>query len=584
MGRKSKKKVSFEDAKPRDADVYSETSDSESDYIEDEEGALVTASVDAQILRTLAEIRSRDSKIYDPSVKFFDETELARAEEEWVKKEAARGEKVTLTDYQRERLLSGRLLEDEEEVDEEYYEEDRPLTHFEEQEQLKSEFKRAFTMDDEEEQEEDETGGLLVKRPRTAEQLVKEEEDYRAFLLENLSKSANARESMGDWLNYKADREGKSGKAAKRADPEESFLIDFVLNRGWVDQEKKAAIPDYEQIVNEDEEDLEAVERAEEFETAMNFRFEQPGAELITTYSRDIEGSMRREENKRKEARAAKKVRKESEAIKLKEDVKRKKNALKDSIIKKLAKIQQVADLKGKQVEELDEALDLDGSDFDLEEHDKNMAGLFGDDFYHADDTEKPSLSSDEEYDAYINEGIEPGEHDEDGQEEEEIANESCTGQAESEDKSEFDSEDEFKPKIIERPAKKGASTKEEIHKLKEELYKLDCEDIIGGVDDPDAVKCRFRYTTTIPASFGLEPREILAADETLLNQHVSLKKLAPYRPLDRQREDIKKFGDKRQVYMLKKKMWDQRIAEREEKKKRKEAKAAKKEETVAGN
>jgi protein KRI1 len=426
---------------------------------------------------------------------------------------------------------------------------------------------------DDESASEDETGGLLVKRPKTAEQLAKEEEDYRAFLLENLSKSENARESMGDWLSYKADRDGKS--TARAADPEEAFLIDFVLSRGWVDQEKRAGVPDYERIINEDEEDLEAVERAEEFETAMNFRFEQPGADQITTYARTIEGSMRRDDNKRKEARAAKKTRKEAEATQLKEDLKRQKNVLKGSLVRKLAKIQQVADLPGKEVAELDEALDLDGSDFDLEEHDRKMAGLFNADFYGADDTEKPVFSSDDEYDAYINEGRE-------SEDDEEAAASEAGGAKDEPLDSCSESDNEFRPKIIERPAKtKASSAKDEIAKLKEELYKLDCEDVIGGLDDPDAIKCRFRYTSSIPAAFGLESREILAADEALLNQHVSLKKLAPYRPVERQKEDIRKYGDKRKVYMLKKKMWDQQVAEREARKARKAAK--KQNEPVSG-
>lgn len=542
---------------PDDPSLSSDVSDSdsESDYIEDEDGELVTPAIDAQILRTLAEIRARDQKIYDPQSKFFDEHELKNAEEAWVKRKLAEGEKVTLTDYQRQRLLSGKLVDEEEE--EEYYdeEEEQPLTHFEEQENLKKAFKSALEMSEDEEADD-----LFTKRPKTAEQLAKEEEDYRSFLLENLSKSENARESMGDWLSYKAD----NGQAMTSADPEERFLIDYVLSRGWVDQEKRT-VPDYERIIEEDEQDLEAVERAEEYETALNFRFEQPGADQIATYARDIEGTLRRPDSKRKEQRAAKKARKEAEALQHKEDVKRRKNELKLELRKRLAKIQKVADLKAKDVSELDEALDLDDSDFDQEEHDKKMAKLFNDDFYGAEDNERPVFSSEDEYDCP------PADEDEEFMHavwnggEEEVSNDHA-GDSE---------EDEFAPKIIERKTKAKSGDKTAISRIKDELYKLDCEDVIGR--DEDAIKCRFRYTSVLPTSFGLEPKEILAADETLLNQHVSLKKLAPYRPLERQREDAKKLGDKRRVYMLRKKMWDAAKAEREARKAKKASKKDKK-------
>ncbi len=510
----------------------SDLSESESDTVEDEDGELVTPAIDAQILRTLAEIRAGNTKIYNPEVKFFDEEEIKRAEEEWMQKKKAEGKKVTLTDYQRERLLSGKLDEEGSEVED--LEEKVPLTHYEEQEQLKNAFKIAFEEDKVENDDEEED--IFRVRPKTDEQLQREEEDYRAFLLENLSRSENARESMGEWLNYKND-------PSAVADPEEKFLIEYVLGRGWIDHEKKT-VPDYEKIIKADEEDMDAVERAEEFETEMNFRFEQPGADQVITYSRNIEGSMRREDSKRKAQREAKQMRKEEQAKKITEDIKRKKNKTKSEILKKLSKIQKIAGLDEKEIEELDDAFDLDVSDFDLDEHDKKMAALFDNSFYDADDTEKPAFTSDDEqYDEV---------HDEE---------EASIDHAEYEpDASESD--DEFKVKIVEKKQKAIS----QISKLKDELYKLDVEDVIG-TNPEDAVACRFRYTSVLPASFGLESKEILEADEKLLNSHVSLKKLAPYRPVEKQKHDIKKLGDRRRVYMLRKQMWDAKKAEREARK-----------------
>ena len=140
---------------------------------------------------------------------------------------------------------------------------------------------------------------------------------------------------MSEWFNQANDR-------GVEANSEEQFLIDYILNRGWVDKDRRA-LPTYDQIVGNDEEDAEVVERQEEFEERYNFRFEQPGGTNITTYSRNIEGSMRREENKRKEQRVARKTRKEEEKERQKEELKRLKNLKRQQIEEKLRKIQSIA-------------------------------------------------------------------------------------------------------------------------------------------------------------------------------------------------------------------------------------------------
>ena len=69
--------------------INSTSSDSESDAVEDEDGELVTPAVEAQILKTMAEIRAGDGKIYNPKVNFFSPEELAKAETEWKAKRKA---------------------------------------------------------------------------------------------------------------------------------------------------------------------------------------------------------------------------------------------------------------------------------------------------------------------------------------------------------------------------------------------------------------------------------------------------------------------------------------------------------------
>ena len=85
---------------------------------------------------------------------------------------------------------------------------------------------------------------------------------------------------------------------------------------------------------------------------------------------------------------------------------------------------------------------------------------------------------------------------------------------------------------------------KRKISDILDEYYKLDYEDKI------EDLPCRFKYVSNLPASsFGLEVEEILNADDKALNSHVSMKKLAPYRPLEKQQQYIKIYSDNRRVW-----------------------------------
>lgn len=52
-------------------EAYDDDEDSETDTDEDEFGEELTPEVDAQILRTIAAIRSKTKEAVDPNVKFF---------------------------------------------------------------------------------------------------------------------------------------------------------------------------------------------------------------------------------------------------------------------------------------------------------------------------------------------------------------------------------------------------------------------------------------------------------------------------------------------------------------------------------
>ena len=318
--KKRKEELSRLEEKYKDKNQDDATdSDSES---EDEDGELVTAPVDAQILTTLGMIKARSEKIYNPNEAFFVKEDLKRAEREW---KARREQKpLTVREYRHEQLLreaNGEDVDAEEQVEE-------GMSFTKQQEQLKQDIKDASNFDREGDED------FLKVRPRTEEEVKREDEEYRAFLLENLSKSKDVRESMHEWLER---RDG----SAKDINKDEAFLIEYVLNRGWVEKDRKH-IPSYDKIILEEEEDEEAVEEAEEYEARVNFRFEQPGADKVLTFPRKIEGSIRVQDTRRKETRKARMERKNAERLQEVEELKRLKNLKRAELVQKVEQLRQV--------------------------------------------------------------------------------------------------------------------------------------------------------------------------------------------------------------------------------------------------
>lgn len=71
-------------------------------------------------------------------------------------------------------------------------------------------------------------------------------------------------------------------------------------------------------------------------------------------------------------------------------------------------------------------------------------------------------------------------------------------------------------------------------------LYKLDYEDIVGGIP------CRFKYKNVQQEDYGLSVDDILMADDKSLNKFVGLKKLAPYYKKKSGADDSSKWSKKR--------------------------------------
>ncbi|GMF35452.1 unnamed protein product [Phytophthora fragariaefolia] len=467
-------------------------SDSES---EDEDGEQLTRELDADISKTLRLIRRKDPAIYDPTIAFF--REPAGAEDAGGKTRAA---PLYYKDLVRQQAIAGDVSGSEDE------DERAPVqTYAEEQAQLKKEFLSSLTQkqgssDEEDGDEDDLDGGLFTVRKKTDGEQKQEDDEFEAFT-------------------------SKYGSKLKKdeLDPEK-FLEHYLSSEGWKD--KTAAVPHYEDIVKEDDEDAEELEMAEDFEHTYNFRFEERGGGIIQTHSRHIEDTMRREDDSRKRKRAERKERKALERQKKEEELRRLKNLKQAEIEHKLKK---VARLMGEDVGTAGlKPEDLEG-DFDPEEYDKRMQAVFDEQYYDEDDDdmEKPTWDEEEDKELFAGLPVDPEEE----EESESTAKASEDAEAENneeeeeERQDEEDSGEEDQEEEGQAPPKK--MTMEEMQREKQkyldELYSLDYEDLIGDI------KCRFKYCQVQNNDFGLTVDEIMAADDKELKQLVSLKRMAPY-------------------------------------------------------
>ena len=444
------------------------STDSESLEEEDEEGDLVTPEVDAKILETISIIRAKDENIYKPEKVFFSEKDFEGVEEKKVK-----AKPFTIQDFQRKKLLDG-FHEKEELVE----------SHHEEQEKLKRDMKKAFLEQDD---HDDDDEMFMKKRVKSKDDEEKEEDDYKEFLLKNLSKNTSSRETMTEWFSM-------NGKEEKNLDEDEKFLMEYLLNKGWVEKTKKTASFDF----SNEHEDEEIVEKAEEFEQKLNFRFEQEGANAVKTHARVIEDSVRRKDDSRKAAREAKAARKEEEKLKKQEELKRLKKLKSAEIKEKLMKLKAVANTDDSKIEKID----LD-EDFDPEKYDTQMAQVFDEDYYKEDEG-KPVFDD---------------------------------------DLSDLESDAKLKIKSKAKVHKVDPTkVTEDVEKIMDEYYQLDYEDMI------DNIPCRFKYRKVASTTYGLTLDDILAADDKKLNEFVSLKKLAPYRPPEKEQADIQKYSKKKRL------------------------------------
>nr|XP_057906001.1 protein KRI1 homolog isoform X2 [Doryrhamphus excisus] len=476
-----------------------------------------------------------------------------------------------LRDYERKVILEKEGKYDDEENSEEDEEDGEEAakrherawspSYIQEQKQLKESFRKfVHDSDDGDEGSEDEGGSqLLTRRMKTQEEQEKEEADYV------------------DWLKGQAGLDGpeevKDMKYLRdywndpQLDEKECFLRDYILNKRYKDDNDER-IPTYEEVVQDDVDDSEEegevfLERQEDFERSYNFRFEEPDAQQIKTFPRNIATSVRSKDDRRKHKREEVKERKEREKQQKREQLKQLKNLKRNEIMEKLQKLRE---LTGNDELAFSQA-DLEG-DFDPQHHDQLMQKVFGDGYYGEQEDEKPQFEDDGELEEHWNWDTWMGEEPCDEDEGNDVPEPHCEDQDFIMD-ADYDASQHSASKKTKKERKKmkkadmlqmGKKKKrshfaEVVTKNKplfdpkeksfeqylDEYYKLDYEDII------DDLPCRFRYRPVLANDFGLTTDEILGADEKELNRWCSLKKTCMFRSDKEELCDLKNYKIKSQ-------------------------------------
>ncbi|KAJ2524862.1 Ribosome biogenesis protein Kri1 [Coemansia sp. RSA 2049] len=522
-----------------------------SDVEEDENGELVTPELDAQIMKALTALRSKDKSIYNSDVHFFSEDAIKQSQDAWAAKQnLAKGkdkDKMTMADYQHKVMVEhGGIVDESDELDKV----GRGITHVQEQEALKNAFKKAAIVSDGSDDEDDAGDEFLVKKKKTDEEIAQEDADYRRFMLESMGGDVENRAAFENWATRLDDSETPS--AGDGVDKDQEFLMGYILNRGWVDKSSKNASAEMEaKAIVDNEEDERDLEIAENFESKYNFRYEEEGANQIKAYSRDIESSVRRKDDRRKLARERAKERKEERKKEKVEELKRIKNKKKKEILEKLRDIQGIT---GDRKIGLDE-LDLD-KDLALEEVDELINKLGEDDNCTYDENGKPVWDDD----------IDIGDLDSDSEKGKSSKKKSKKKADIGDDDFIMDADYLDGAKLDVEPKRdlraKKSELREKVSDYMDQFYQLNFDDIVGG-----DIPTRFKYSKVKSVDYGLTPAEILLADDKILNEYFSVKRIAAYRPEERIENDLSLYAKGSRMKYIKKKaqttraVWDEQLA-----------------------
>lgn len=507
-------------------DLIDSSTDSED---EDDDGALVSEELDAQIQATLDAIRNKDPRVYDEKTTFY-KTEESQVDGHSTPAER-KAKPMYLRDFHRRNLLQGNSVVDEHE--------EFPSTYAQQQDYLRQTVVK-------------ELHGAAQDKSSNLADVSEDKSDEDDFLVRKLPRSGKA-VSGG---NKVEDIGGLDPNDAEK-DPER-FLSTFMSAKAWIPSEGSKFQP-FES--DDEDEDL----RAEAFEEAYNLRFEDPkGAnEKLLSHARDAAAkySVRKEStNSRKKARDAERARKEAE---------KKERELEKARLRKLRiaeaeeKIQRIKDAAGlckTAIGDQDWTVLLDEG-WDNDRWEEEMRKKFGDEYYADHDVEaieegktggrkikKPKWQDEIE----INDLIPDFEDEQETTKPQFSAiDEECDVDAQIG----YTSDDPSNQRLRSGSGLKSRDLRKRKDDLKKEARKerRKIEQIIDEkIAESDKLSSfvnksvgRFRYRETSPLAYGLTVHDILMADDSQLNQFVGLKKLAAFRAADKKKRDKKRLGKK---------------------------------------
>ncbi|XP_026773084.3 protein KRI1 homolog [Pangasianodon hypophthalmus] len=588
---KYRQKEELQKLKDRFGDQDDEGSSGSSDSESDESEVEFDPKLERAFYLTLSLLKKKDPKIYQKDAQFYTEEASSSGSDEKPSTSKKSVKPMFLKDYERKVILErgGKYDDDDDSADEEavrkMQERAASPSYIQEQKELKESF-RQFVQDSGDEASDEEA--LLKRRNKTQEEKDKEEADYVEWL--KGQKELEGKDEIQD-MKYLRDYWNDP-----QLDDKETFLRDYILNKGYLEEDEEDRIPTYNELMQEDVEDSDEegesfLQKQEDFERHYNFRFEEPGAHQVKTYPRSIATSVRSKDDRRKKKREEVKERKKKEKEQKQQQLKELKNLKRAEIMDKLKTLQE---LTGNQELAFSE-VDLEG-DFDPQHHDQLMQKFFGDEYYKENDEEKPQFDDDDELEGHWNWDTWTGEDEEGYEEEEEYEGEEESYELNCEDP-DFIMDADYDPNQ-QALSKKKKKKQKELKKKKsgddaplmgkkrkkshfaeivqqnkpvfdpqektfeqylDEYYKLDYEDII------DDLPCRFRYRQVVPNDFGLTTEEILGADEKELNHWCSLKKTCMYRSERQELCDVKNYQIKAQNINKKKRVLASLYAENDE-------------------
>lgn len=506
------------------------TSDSED---EDDEGVLATEALDAEISATLLAIRARDPRVYDESITFYSQIDPDNGDTVPSKDKER---PMYLRDYHRKNLLEGITDETSENGDE-----DSPKTYIQSQDDLKKTIVKEMhagaagktsgstSENNSDEDEEGEDGGFLI--PKTLPGAAADDEERPAKRRIPASLDADS----------------------AHQDPEQ-FLSSFMSARAWV----PTASSRFQPFESDDEEEDR---RAEAFEEAYNFRFEDPtrANEKLLSHARDAAAkySVRREEpNSRKKVRDLQRAKKEAENKEREAEMARLRKLKIEEVAEKVRKIKEAAGFKGEAISE-DDWRNLMETDWDDDRWEKEMSERFGTSYYAEEEVEggddgegnesskrtkikKPKWDDDIDIKDLV-----PDFRDEEENEKPPftLSDEEIDSNPHESSGARTNAKLEKTRRVQERLNRKKDAKKE--RRMIEEIV----DEKVNFADAVTPARSKhtghFRYRETSPLTYGLTARDILMASDSQLNQFAGLKKMATFRDAEKKRKDKKKLGKK---------------------------------------